>query len=294
MKKHLPPLKSLPAFLAVAKNLSFSKAARELHVTHSAISQSVRILETFLGQQLFIRQGNKIALTASGKEYYYAINAAVDLIAEATRQQLQMHPASNLLTVNVISTLAMRWLIARLPDFQAKHPEIDLRLSTVGSKEFDFVRDGIDVALAYGCKEDWVGFETQKIADDKLVLVGNKTHEHTPLEKLLQTAKAIYIDAELRRSDWKLWCAKADIREPKKEDRIYFKNSAQALQAAVSGVGILVTHYLFVVDDIQQGNLSLLSKVMLSLDEKYYLIYPKNKLKLKNVESFCKWLPPKL
>lgn len=286
-----PPLKTLPAFLAVAKNLSFSKAAEELHVTHSAISQSVRLLESFIGHKLFDRQGKKVSVTPRGNQYYHAINAAMDIIDEATQQQLGS-AIGNLLTVNVVSTLALRWLIARLPAFQSLHPDIDLRLSTLTSKEFDFDRHAIDIAIAYGHEDDWPQFETKKIFDDKLVLVGNSKQfkKILPIEKLLKEYKAIYVEAKLRKFDWENWCKAACVSDPKNKNRIYFESSSQALQAVISGVGIMVTHYPFIMDDIYSERLILLSKIELPLRKGYYLVYPKEKARSKKISHFCHWI----
>ena len=70
MYKHLPPLKALRVFEAVARNMSFSQAAQELFVTQSAVSHQVRQLEQFLGKKLFIRQGKILSLSSAGQLYF--------------------------------------------------------------------------------------------------------------------------------------------------------------------------------------------------------------------------------
>lgn len=287
----LPPLKTLPAFIAVAKNLSFSKAAEALHVTHSAISQSVRLLESFIGHALFDRQAKRVALTPRGQQYFHAINTAMGIITEATQQQLGS-AIGNVLTVNVVSTLALRWLINRLPTFQALHPHIDFRLSTLSSKVFDFDRHAIDIAIAYGVHDDWLACESTKLFDDKLVLIGNKKYlkKTIPLEKLLKENRAIYVDAKIRSDDWKTWCQFAHVTEPKNKNHIYFESSSQALQAVISDVGIMVTHYPFIVDDIASKQLTMLSKIELPLKAGYYLVSPKQNFKKKNVYDFYQWI----
>ena len=135
MKPHkpvMPPLKALPAFIAVAKHLNFTKAADELYVTHSAISQSIRNLEDFLGVKLFNRTPNKqTMLTIQGERYFAEIHKAMNAIVAATERELGI-TTSKRLTVNVLMTLTMHWLIPRIPVFQVNHPNIDLRLSTLG------------------------------------------------------------------------------------------------------------------------------------------------------------------
>ena len=66
MLKHWPPLNTLRGFEAAARLGSFHKAAEELHLTQSAISQQIRSLETYLEQPLFFRNGRSVSLTDAG------------------------------------------------------------------------------------------------------------------------------------------------------------------------------------------------------------------------------------
>ena len=289
-KSSLPPLKTLPAFLAVAKHLSFTKAAQELHVTHSAVSQSIRALEAFLGTPLLIRGSQWVALTEQGQTYFWEVQEGMQRIREATQKQLGDLRAS-VLTLNLSTALMMRWLIPRLPQFQSEYPAIDLRLSSLEGK-FDFNRNRIDVGIAYGEAENWPYFYNKKLFSDQLILVGSpkiipKTHS---VDSMIRRLKAVYVDAAIRREDWTHWCKKAGIPEPDESRRVYFQNSAQALQAVASGVGIMVTHQLFVVDDIQSGQLRLVSDILFPMRPSYYLICPKENLKLPKIHLLCDWL----
>ena len=114
----LPPFKALQAFVAVAQLHSFTQAAESLFVTHSAISQNIKRLESFLGHPLFIRRGHDIELTEQGKLYYPVIRDAIDKIRLATSQQRSLH-SDTALTVNLINSLAMQWLLPRLVDFSS-------------------------------------------------------------------------------------------------------------------------------------------------------------------------------
>ena len=93
MPKHLPPLLALRAFEAVARHLSFSKAAQELCVSQSAVSHQVHKLEQHLGQPLFVRRTRAIDLTTAGASYYQQIQPALEQIAEATRTLLAAEPS---------------------------------------------------------------------------------------------------------------------------------------------------------------------------------------------------------
>jgi len=218
MNKQLPPLKTLPAFLAVAKQLSFSKAADSLYVTHSAVSQQIKILETFLQVKLFTRDNNQVALTAAGKEYMLAIESGLDLIQGGTQRIKKLN--SPILSVNVSTTFAMYWLIARMGDFQKQQPDIDLRITTL-SHDTKQLEHTMDCMVSYGKNKDWEQYHKTKLCHDSLVLVA-KTKQK--LVKLFKQNKAIYVKMPMRKEDWKQWCQKANMKEPKKEKRLYFQN----------------------------------------------------------------------
>lgn len=290
-KTALPPLKTLPAFIAVAQHLSFTKAAEALHVTHSAISQNIRSLEDFLGIKLFARTPNKqTTLTLQGERYFEEIRKAMNTIVAATERELGIS-TSNILTVNIPMTLTMHWMIPRMPLFQAKYPDIDLRLSALGL-DIDFARDNIDIAITYGYKEEWSNLYCKKLFDDELVMVAssNLIPKIYKIETLLKHFKAIYVNNALRKYDWKEWCESAEISEPKKSKRIYFQNTSQALQAVANGIGIIVTHKPFIIDEIESGQLKQVTDKILHLKKSYFLTCPKENLSVNKVNAFCRWL----
>jgi DNA-binding transcriptional LysR family regulator len=289
--RELPPLNTLPAFIKVAENLSFSKAADALDVTHSAVSQHIRSLENFLGKKLFYREGHKISLTPNGKAFYHIIENAINLIADATEAQ-KMVENSNAFTINIPPTLMARWLIPKLSEFHKKYPKIDLRFSTLESQYLDFKKENIDFAIVYGEEKTWAEYEKQKLSHDQLVLIGNPNFfpHHYSLETLLNKTKAMYVDTDIRRLDWKKWCQKAGVKEPKKSERVIFQNTLQALQAAQAGIGLFVTHKFFIEQELRSQELKLYSEVVVSLPEAYYLIYRTEKLSQAPYKIIYQWL----
>src|SRR6185312_8973330 len=86
MAERLPPLIAVRYFEAAARHLSFTKAALELHVTHSAISHQIKALEEWLGTPLFRRMNRRLVLTDAGQIYLKPVRDAFERLAEATRQ----------------------------------------------------------------------------------------------------------------------------------------------------------------------------------------------------------------
>src|SRR3954462_15593788 len=122
----LPSLNALRAFEAMARTGRVTLAAEELHVTHSAVSRQVKALERTLGVQLFAGPKNRLELTAAGRELLPPLSEAFDQIAAAVRRT---RTGAEDLHVAVNASLSVKWLIPRLPRFQAAHPEIRLNLS---------------------------------------------------------------------------------------------------------------------------------------------------------------------
>ena len=131
--RKLPSLTGLRAFEAAARCASFTAAAVELHVTQTAVSRSVKLLEGQLGCRLFERRANSLALTDQGRILLPELTAAFDLLASATRRTATAS-ARPVLTVGVGPTFAMRWLIPRLGRFQQLHPGIEVHTTTGGAR----------------------------------------------------------------------------------------------------------------------------------------------------------------
>src|SRR3972149_729105 len=125
MTRRLPPLKSLRAFEAAGRHLSFTKAAAELNVTQAAISHQVKTLEEALQIQLFRRFNRRLMLTDAGQTYLPALTAALDQIDAATRR-LRADDDTGGLKISVATSLAAKWLLPRLARFRARYPAIAL------------------------------------------------------------------------------------------------------------------------------------------------------------------------
>src|SRR5581483_3144210 len=148
MPEALPPLNALRAFEAAARHLSFTRAAHELHVTQTAISHQMRLLEAHLGQRLFLRLPRRLMLTAAGQAYARELAAVFDRIREATAG-LHAEPARELLTVTVVPSFGTLWLVPRLGRWVAAAPRIDLRIVAT-ERPLDFSREPVDVGIRFG------------------------------------------------------------------------------------------------------------------------------------------------
>src|SRR3954454_1425473 len=165
MTARLPSLNGLRAFEAAARHLSFTNAAAELNVTQTAISHQIKRLEEELGIRLFVRQNRALTLTAEAKEYLPGIRAAFNDLRLAT-DRLKRKDNDHVLTVSTLASLAAKWLLPRISDFQEKHAGIDVRITT-STALVDFRRDGVDAAIRYG-RGQWPGLRADWLMADKM------------------------------------------------------------------------------------------------------------------------------
>jgi len=289
--KPMPPLKSLVPFHTVASHLSFSRAAEELCVSHSAISQSIKHLEDFFGKQLFHREKNKIMLTKHGEKYFRQIDEALSIIQTATKKLLS-ESNKNAITVNMLSSFAMRWLIPRIQNFQKKFPNYELRLCSEW-RHIDFEKEDIDIALYYG-DGNWPSLKSELIFNEEIAVLASPAlipkNNKITMDDLLEKFKFLYVKALLREDYFTIWFREQARLEPDESSRIYFQNTLQALQAAIHGTGLIAVNIHFLKDEIDQGSLVKVVSETVLTGNAFYLVYPDEPHIKEKVQDFKEWL----
>jgi LysR family glycine cleavage system transcriptional activator len=160
----LPPLETLRVFEVACRHGSYSEAARELHVTHSAVSQRMRQLEEDLGLTLFERQGNRMVPTSSGLRLQAGVKSTFSELSVALGS-IEKRRTNAELTVSLLPVMAARWLVPRLPRFRARFSHINLHVKT-GQSLANFKSDGVDIAIRFGTG-DWKGLRAIKLLDEE-------------------------------------------------------------------------------------------------------------------------------
>lgn len=233
LRSHLP-LNALRAFEASARHLSFTRAAIELCVTQAAVSHQVKSLEAQLNVTLFKRLPRGLRLTSEGETLLPVLRDAFDRIA-LTLGQFEGGHYREVLTVGVVGTFAVGWLLPRLADFHSRYPFIDLRLSTHNNR-VDVAAEGLDYAIRFGAGA-WHGTDASPLLEAPLtVLCVPQIAEqlHSPADVLKHTLLRSY-----RADEWNLWFQAAglptDTRVPRS---IVFDSSLAMMEAALQGTGV--------------------------------------------------------
>src|SRR5687768_5243976 len=144
----------MAAFVRAVERGGFSSAARDLGLTPSAVSKLVTRLEDRLGVRLLNRTTRRLALTAEGETFFQRSQRILADIAEAEEEvgRSRVQPRG-LLRVNVGTAFGMHQLAPALPDFFARHPEIQVEL-TITDRLVDLIEEGADMGLRLGLLAD--------------------------------------------------------------------------------------------------------------------------------------------
>jgi len=284
----LPPLTALRAFEAAGRNLSFTKAAEELHVTQAAVSHQIRLLEEELGVTLFRRSIRKVSLTADGRSLLTAVSAAFERIAAAVGA-LQKRVDSPKVTVSLTSAFSSKWLAARLPRFLKRHPEIELRLHH-SLDLVSFEEDDVDLAIRYG-RGDWPGLVAEPLMRVDLVPVCSPRllEGAFPLKSLDDLGHHVLLHEE-DYEDWAQWLTTAGASAVEARRGPVIDDEAVLLQLAIAGEGVALAPISLVGDDLDRGRLVRPFPLSLELAFGYFLVYPPEARERKAVQAFREWI----
>jgi LysR family transcriptional regulator, glycine cleavage system transcriptional activator len=293
VRQSLPPLNALRAFEAVARHLSFSKAADELHVTPGAVSQQIRALEQLLEVWLFNRTRRWVSLTEAASRMLPDIQAGLETLSRACSSK-STPPGHRTLTISVAPSFASKWLLPRLPSFYDQHAEVDLRISaTVGLA--DFRRDGVDLAIRLGHGR-YPGLVAEPLFAEALTpLCSRELKRKGRLQKPddLRKHRLIHdtsIPGAGEHAAWDKWLALAGAKQVSPQRGVRFTLAELAMQAAIDGAGVVLGRVVLAERDVAAGRLVRPFKTVLPLDVSYFLVTPNAPPPRQEVLSFRNWL----
>lgn len=291
MPRRIPPLNPLRAFEVVARTENLTTAAEELHVTQSAVSRQIGVLETYLGVELFRRERHGVALTRIGRSYAEQVIPAFNNIASATERVLK-GSSQGALRVLTYTTFAAKWLIPRLSKFRELHPNIEVRISNAVA-EVDFDRDPVDIAIQFGTGK-WAHLQTDLLFYDEIEPVCSPRYlmENAPKgeqsELLLQQRLLV---SHYRRVDWDDWLNATNMAQHAAgAERMSFSSSVLTWQAAINGLGIAIGQNALLKEEFESGQLVRPFAMPLHRDMAYYLVRPKVQRESRKVGVFRDWL----
>lgn len=295
----LPPLKALAGFEAAARHLSFTKAARELNLTHGAVSRQVKALEQALGVTLFRRLNRALRLTDEGQAYAATVRELLERLREASRR-LGAREEQGGLTVSTTYSFTNKWLMPRLVRFRALHPEIDVRL-LANDQLVDFARDNVDIAIRYG-RGRYAGLAAERLIADDYVPVSSPALRRGPpplrtpadlkRHTLLHEEDALRQDnlGEATAIGWREWLKAAGVEGIDASRGPIFSHSSMVLQAAINGEGVALGRTALIAEDLAARRLVKPFELELKVPLAYYIVAPQQALERPKVRAFRDWL----
>lgn len=285
MIDRIPSLSSLRAFEAMARLERVNAVAKELHLTHGAVSHQLKLLEDSLGISLFHRQVRQMKLTEAGRTYAYQVRQALDELSQASTQLKQSQRQKELI-VSVLPSFALHWLLPRLDDFRQQHP--DLHLHMHASLSFtEFERNRIDCAIRFGHGQ-WPEVLSEKLMSDSLVIVGSPSligSEPNPNIKTLWNLPWLHAG-----ESWSSWLTHAGLDLDAPVAALHFTDSTHLLEAVKRGMGLALTRRSIAQDLLQRQELVQASPIESQHLAAYHLVWPHRSQNNPHLKHLRDWL----
>ncbi len=267
------PLNTLVAFRAVAESQNLRAAAETLHLTHSAVSQQLRVLEERLGFALFDRRGRRVVLNAAGEALLRSVQAALAQLDDGVQAAAAAAAGdAPRLRLTVLPSFAHRWLLPRIGRWHERHPAVALEIEA-SLRVVDLQREGFHAAVREG-RGPWAGLASERLFDQPpIIVVGSPSAAQrlagAPPEALAR--EPLLGEAEL----WEAWFAVAGLATRVRTVAV-FNDAGLMLQAAEQSMGIALSRELLAADALCDGRLVKLSPVAITHREAqpYHLVFP--------------------
>jgi LysR family glycine cleavage system transcriptional activator len=297
MHNGLPSLDLIRVFEAAGRHLSFTRAGRELFITQSAVSRSIKTLEEHLGVPLFQRRHRALLLTEAGQRLYRTATQMLEQLT-ATLQQIRASEAQTARSVTVTSAVsfAAMWLVPRLPEFREKYPRTEVRIAA-NNELLDLDRENMDVAVRY-CAASFVPPGTLRLFGETVFPVCSPQllePGRPPLKRPedLQYHILLHQDDPDARSPWLQWNVWFEVMKLKNitpAGVLRFSHYDHLIQAAMDGQGVALGRSPLVPRLIEQ------KRLVAPLDQKsvssrsYYVLSAEHSKHRTEVKEFIAWL----
>ena len=307
MPRRFPSLNALKTFEAAARHLSFSNASEELNVTQAAVSRQIKLLEEDFGTPLFKRLTRSVELTEAGHRLFPALREAFDQI-EFAAHRVWDNRGNGILTISVLPTFSVKWLMPRIVEFSERYPDIEIHLVN-SIRAVDFDRDDVDLAIRVGSpvmdariegpvridlemakRDDQLEFLA--LMPDRMVAVASPRYiaEHGLVTTQEQAASVTLINMATRQHAWSDFLNALGWVVDRKDDGPAYGHFFMAIQAAMEGRGIALVPDVLVMDDIRSGLLVQAIPARVPSAGQYYLIGRRSGWEQNRVRIFREWL----
>jgi len=288
--RKMPNYVLLRAFEAAARLESFTLAAKELHLTQSAISHQIKELEEYFGKPLFFRKNRKVEPTSEGRRLLESLSRIFDVI-EAACNEVTLAPNSQVLALHCSPSFAAKWLSPRLPEFIKANPDITIRM-TSGAEPIDLLRNQeIDVAISYQFTPKGPGITSVSLGEEKIIPMCSPDliDPTVSVEELM--SKLTLIESSLNLHTWERWFEINHLKNPSSR-KMSFDRAALSISAAVDGIGAVLESVRFAERELSRGELVEIGQQIFlpTTDRTHFLSYRSNTKNSQKIKLFNEWI----
>ena len=293
MRRRLPSTQALICFEAAARHESYTRAAQELALTQSAVSRQITALEDFLGMALFRRTRHGVALTPAGADYARQTARQLDSMERDTLDAMARQGLGGALQLAAVPTFATRWLIPRLPDFAAKHPDITVHIDT-RTRPFLFNDTPFDAALYAGTPAqaaNWAGTHSVLLLHEDVLpvcspaLLGAKA-QLSPAA----IARMPLLQQSTRPDGWAQWFDAQKVDAPRARSGPRYELFSMIAVAAAHGLGLALMPRMLIEPELARGELIVACDRPLRAERGYFLVTPASADERPALAAFRGWL----
>ncbi len=302
MRRTLPSTQALACFEAAARHESYTRAAQELFLTQSAVSRQITALEGFLKVALFRRTRHGVALTPAGSHYARLIGPRLQALERDTLDVMAHQGHGGALALAAVPTFATRWLVPRLAQFAALHPDTVVHIDT-RTRPFLFADTGFDAALYAGTPEQvahWPGTQAQLLLHEDVLpvcspqLLGQAARRGQGRAHMGVEAQALaalpLLQQSTRPYGWRQWFEAQGVLAPRALDGPRYELFSMLAVAAAHGLGVALIPPLLIEAELARGELVVACAQLLRGERAYYLVSPVQPAPPPVLTAFGQWL----
>lgn len=289
------PFTALRTFEVVARLRGFGRAAEELGVTQSAVSQQVKSLEEWLGLRLINRGGGRVVPTEEGARLAAAVNQGFGSVAALCREMRETRSESLSVNLSCLPGFAFLWLIPRLIGFDQLHPEFPVSITTTAALA-NFTDDDIELAIRYG-PGGYSGLHVELLLPETLfpvcapALLANGPPLRTPADLARHTLLIDDVtDVGGNPPTWEFWARESGIALPRPARQRRFGQSNMVVQAAERGMGVALGRSPLVDEALARGTLVRPFEGVIASQFSYWLVCPVAALAIPRIKAFRDWV----
>lgn len=289
MKTRYDWLPALAAFEAAARYQNFAHAARALNLTAGAVGHHVRRLEERLGVPLFVRQARGVLLTLAGRQLADAASNMLEDVESVIHVLRAGHQRRARVHINTLHSFAHAWLIPRLADFHARHPDVQVLLDTEASLVRFTGDDGPDLAIRHG-PGAWNGLVAHPLLEETLFPAAAVAHPGADRLCSAEALAEVGLIADRSRQGWREWFREQGLPQAAIDERFIFNDTTDALEAAAHGLGVVLARGVIAQPWLAAGRLMRLPLPELPGRWSYHAVYPAGQRLSAPAQAFLQWL----